>query len=339
MRFSVIIPHYDSTGELSKKMLNGLLQTLEDQDFDKKEYEVIIVDDLSPYSVEGIEKYTMNLNYLKLEKNEGVALARQVGIEHAKGDYVLFIDNDDNLYSKKTLSKLDLLLDDDTCVLSTGFLEDTNKDNQDGKRIFLPHLNDKTWMHGKVYKRDFLIKNEISFKPHLRYCEDAYFNNLAFSLAWDKAKFSNEITYIWYWNGNSITRRNDKEYNTKYFCDYIKATKTSLNNLKARKDERIDFVVLNIALQSLGYIYYYFQQKEFKSEKIRKSPSYKEAMEQFKAFYTQYEGIYDWINYDTFMEAMCKARLMQTQRQPILERQTFKQFIKSLGLKSHKCFD
>lgn len=339
MRFSVIIPHYDRLGDLSKKMKTGLLQMLENQDFNKNDYEVIIVDDLSPFSVEGLEEYTMDLTYLKLEKNEGVALARQIGIQHAKGDYVLFIDNDDNLFSKKTLSTMDLLLDKDTLVLATGFLEDTNQDNNDGKRIFLPHYNDKTWMHGKVYNRKFLIDNEISFKPHLRYCEDAYFNNLAFALAWDKVKFSNEITYVWSWNENSITRRNDKEYNTKYFCDYIKATKTSLNNLKARKDERIEFVVLNIALQSLGYIYYYFQQKEFRKESVRQSPSYKEAMEQFKAFYNQYEGIYDWVNYDTFVDAMMKARIMQTNRQPILERQTFKQFIKGLGLRSHKIFD
>ena len=339
MRFSVIIPHYDRLGDLSKKMKTGLLQMLENQDFNKNDYEVIIVDDLSPFSVEGLEEYTMDLTYLKLEKNEGVALARQIGIQHAKGDYVLFIDNDDNLFSKKTLSTMDLLLDKDTLVLETGFLEDTNQDNNDGKRIFLPHYNDKTWMHGKVYNRKFLIDNEISFKPHLRYCEDAYFNNLAFALAWDKVKFSNEITYVWSWNENSITRRNDKEYNTKYFCDYIKATKTSLNNLKARKDERIEFVVLNIALQSLGYIYYYFQQKEFRKESVRQSPSYKEAMEQFKAFYNQYEGIYDWVNYDTFVDAMMKARIMQTNRQPILERQTFKQFIKGLGLRSHKIFD
>lgn len=341
MRFSVIIPHYDSTGELSKKMRTGLLQALENQDFNKKDYEVIIVDDLSPFSVDGIEEYTMDLKYLKLEKNMGVAMARQIGIEHAKGDYVLFIDNDDNLFSKKTLSTLDLLLDDDTFVLSTGFLEDTNKDNNEGKRIFLPHFNDKTWMHGKIYNRKFLIDNEISFKPHLRYCEDAYFNNLAFSLAWDKVKFSKDITYIWNWNENSITRRNDKEYNTKYFCDYIKATKTSLNNLKTRKkdQEKLNFVVMSIALQSMGYIYYYFQQKEFRSEKVRQSPSFKEAMEQFKAFYMQYEGIYDFINYDTFLDCMAKARIMQTNRQPILERQTFKQFIKGLGLKSHKVFD
>lgn len=337
MRFSVIIPHYDKTGDLSKNM--RLLQTLENQDFNKKDYEVIIIDDFSPFSVEGIENYTMDLKYLKLEKNVGVALARQVGIEQAKGDYVLFIDNDDDLFSVKTLSKLDLLLDDDTLILSTGFLEDTNKDNNEGKRIFLPHYNDKTWMHGKVYKREFLIKNEISFKPHLRYCEDAYFNNLAFALAWDKVKYSKEITYVWRWNDNSITRRNDKEYNTKYFCDYIKATKTSLNNLKARKDERIEFVILNIALQSLGYIYYYFQQKCFKSEAIKKSPSYKEAMEQFRAFYTQYEGIYDFINDITFIDAMNKARAMQCDREPIIERQTYKQFIKGLGLKSHKVFD
>lgn len=339
MKLSVIIPHCDKIGKLSKEMQNGLLQTLENQDFNKQDYEVIIVDDLSPYKVEGIEKFDMNLTYLQLEKNVGVALARQVGIEHAKGDYVMFIDNDDDLFSKKTLSDLVKELEEDTKILVSGFLEDTNQNNADKKRIFIPHFNDKTWMHGKVYNRKFLIDNEITFKPHLRYCEDAYFNNIAFALAWDKIKFIKTISYVWKWNENSITRNNNKEYNTKYFCDYIKACKTSLNNLKSRKDERLDFAVLNNALQSIGYIYYYLQQGEFKKEAVRKSPSYKEIIEQFKAFYNQYEGIYDWINEKTFIEAMNTARNMQNERNLILERQTFKQFIKGLGLKSHKVFD
>jgi len=339
MKLSVIIPHYDSVGELSKTMQNGLLQTLENQNFNKADYEVIIVDDLSPNKVEGIEQFKMNLTYLQLEKNMGVALARQVGIQHATGDYVMFIDNDDDLFSKKTLSDLYSELSKDTMILVSGFLEDTNKDNEENKRIFIPHFNDKTWMHGKVYNRKFLIDNEISFKPHLRYCEDAYFNNLAFALAWDKVKFIKNISYIWKWNNNSITRNNNKEYNTRYFCDYIKAVRTSLNNLKARKDERLDFCILNNALQSIGYIYYYLQQGDFKKEAVRKAPAYREIIEQFKAFYNQYEGIYDWINEKTFIEAMNNARNMQNERNLILERQTFKQFIKGLGLKSHKIFD
>ena len=40
-----------------------------------------------------------------------------------------------------------------------------------------------------------------------------------------------------------------------------------------------------------------------------------------------------------FIDAMNKARAMQCDREPIIERQTYKQFIKGLGLKSHKVFD
>ena len=339
MKLSVIIPHYDSTGELSKTMKNGLLQTLENQTLSKNDFEVLIVDDLSPFSVEGLDNTALDLKYLKLEKNVGVALARQIGIEHAKGDYVLFIDNDDNLFSKDSLKTMVDALDPDTLILSSGFLEETNTKGASGKTIYLPHTKDKTWMHGKVYNRKFLMDKEISFKPHLRYCEDAYFNNIAFALSWDKTKFINDMTYIWKWNDNSITRKNDKEFNTKYFCDYIKACKTSLNNLKARNDDRLYFVVISLAMQSIGYSYYFLQQREFKKEAIKKAPSYKETIEQFKAFYKQYEGLYDVVNEQSFYEAMNSARQLQCSKALIVERQTFKQFIKGLGLKSHKVFD
>ena len=339
MKLSVIIPFYDAVGSIAKTIRKGLLQTLENQTLCKSEYEVLIVDDLSPFSVEGYEDLTLDLKYLKLEKNMGVALARQVGIEQAKGDYVMFIDNDDDLFSKETLEKMINALDKDTMILSTAFLEETNQKGKSGKTIYLPHTNDKTWMHGKLYNRQFLIDNEISFKPHLRYCEDAYFNNIAFALAWGKAKFINEITYYWKWNENSITRRNDKEFNTKYFCDYIKATKTSLNNLKARENEKLQFVVINLAMQSIGYAYYFLQQREFRKEAIRKTPYYAKTIEEFKSFYTQYEGLYDIISENSFIEAMNTARNLQCSKQLIVERQTFKQFIKSLGLRSHKVFD
>ena len=341
MKLSVIIPFYDAVGSIAKTIRKGLLQTLENQTLSKNEFEVLIVDDLSPFSVEGYEDLTLDLKYLKLEKNMGVALARQIGIEQAKGEYVMFIDNDDDLFAKDTLETMIKALDKDTLILSTGFLEETNIKGASGKTIYLPHTNDKTWMHGKLYNRQFLIDKEISFKPHLRYCEDAYFNNIAFALAWDKVKFIKDITYYWKWNENSITRRNDKEFNTKYFCDYIKATKTSLNNLKARteNDEKLQFLVINLAMQSIGYSYYFLQQRDFRKEASRKTPIYAKTIEEFKAFYNQYEGIFDVITENSFIEAMNTARNLQCSKNLILERQTFKQFIKSLGLRSHKVFD
>ena len=339
MKLSVIIPFYDAIGNIAKTIRKGLLQTLENQTLSKNEFEVLIVDDLSPFSVEGIEDLTLDLKVIKLEKNMGVALARQVGISQAKGDYITFIDNDDDLFSKDTLKVMLDNMDPSVKVLSTTILEDTGQTNEKGKRVWLPHTNDKTWMHGKVYDRKFLIDNGIMFKPHLHYCEDAYFNNLAFALAFDKVKFIKETTYLWKWNENSITRRNNQEFNTKYFCDYIKASKTSLNNLKSRNDDRLFFCVVNLAVQSLGYSYYFFQKRDFRKEASRKTPYYKEAIEQFKSFYNQYEGMYDIIGDDLFIQNMNIARNLQSQSAMFIERQTFKQFIKSLGLRSHKVFD
>ena len=68
MKLSVIIPFYDAVGSIAKTIRKGLLQTLENQTLSKNEFEVLIVDDLSPFSVEGYEDLTLDLKYLKLEK-------------------------------------------------------------------------------------------------------------------------------------------------------------------------------------------------------------------------------------------------------------------------------
>ena len=98
-------------------------------------------------------------------------------------------------------------------------------------------------------------------------------------------------------------------------------------------------MVINLALQSIGYSYYFLQQREFRKEATRKTPYYAKTIEEFKSFYTQYEGLFDIISENSFIEAMNTARNLQCSKQLILERQTFKQFIKSLGLRSHKVFD
>ena len=149
MKLSVIIPFYDAVGSIAKTIRKGLLQTLENQTLSKSEYEVLIVDDLSPFSVEGYEDLTLDLKYLKLEKNMGVALARQVGIEQAKGEYVMFIDNDDDLFAKDTLEKMIKALDKDTMILSTAFLEETNQKGASGKTIYLPCIHVLSFVCGK----------------------------------------------------------------------------------------------------------------------------------------------------------------------------------------------
>ena len=91
MKYSIIVPVYN-TGKYLKKCLSSLVN----QDFN--DYEIIIVNDGSTDNSSDIcrafaTKYT-NINYIDII-NEGVVIARQVGVEAAKGEYVLFVDSDD----------------------------------------------------------------------------------------------------------------------------------------------------------------------------------------------------------------------------------------------------
>lgn len=95
MRFSVIIPNYNS-----EKWIKKLLDSIYEQTY--KDYEVIIVDDISiDGSVEIIKSYIAEKDlhdkftlYTTEEKlwNGG---ARNAGVREARGDYILFADCDD----------------------------------------------------------------------------------------------------------------------------------------------------------------------------------------------------------------------------------------------------
>lgn len=64
-----------------------------------KDVEIVLVDDCSTdNSAEIIKKYVsvhLNVVYLKLEKNQGAAVARNTALNAAKGRYVAFLDSDD----------------------------------------------------------------------------------------------------------------------------------------------------------------------------------------------------------------------------------------------------
>ena len=99
IKFSVIMPTY-GVGDY----IGDALGCLQMQTYDN--FEVIIVDDCSPDSSGDIARGYMERDdrfyYVKHETNQGVSAARNTGIEHATGDYILFLDPDD-LYERNLL--------------------------------------------------------------------------------------------------------------------------------------------------------------------------------------------------------------------------------------------
>lgn len=91
--FSVIIPTFNRFEKLVK-----VLQSLENQLFSKKEFEVIVVNDGSTQlEYENMialkNKYSFELVYL-IQNNKGAATARNMGIDNSNGEYILFLGDD-----------------------------------------------------------------------------------------------------------------------------------------------------------------------------------------------------------------------------------------------------
>jgi len=95
MKVSVVIPTYYRADDLSE-LLNGLLrQTV-------KPFEVIIVDDTPNNSISALcEEYrTMfgslgsKLTYIRNPRERSLTVSRNLGVKHARGEFIMFFDSD-----------------------------------------------------------------------------------------------------------------------------------------------------------------------------------------------------------------------------------------------------
>lgn len=124
---SVVIPVYNV-----EKYLTQCIESILNQSY--KDYEIILVDDGSTDNssiiCDSYEKYS-NITVVH-KNNEGLGYARNTGIKHAKGEYVMFVDSDDYLRTD-TLEKLFNDLSNnksDTCI--GGYTRVSN----DGEELF-----------------------------------------------------------------------------------------------------------------------------------------------------------------------------------------------------------
>ena len=203
---AVIIPVYNN-GDLLEKALTSLtIQT-------NKKFLTMVVDDCSTEDLSPIInkfKDKLFLSYNKLKENKGPGGARQYGLNllykqneksDAKFEYVTFLDSDDLLYPRATEMFYKEAIKQNVDILVSNITADEKGTN--GYIIF-PEQN-ITWLHGKVYRVNYLKDNNIYFPEHI-YNEDGYFNQLAF--AWTSNIYKlDETFYFWRANQNSLTRK------------------------------------------------------------------------------------------------------------------------------------
>ncbi|GAA0455700.1 glycosyltransferase [Halococcus dombrowskii] len=93
---SVIIPTYNRSDLLPRAIDSVLKQTVDD-------FELIIVDDCSEDNTsEVVKRYNdKKIKFISHSKNQGGSAARNTGIKHADGDYIAFLDSDDEWMPRK----------------------------------------------------------------------------------------------------------------------------------------------------------------------------------------------------------------------------------------------
>lgn len=241
----IIIPCYNS-----HNTIRDTLDSIKNQE-NVSLVNVYLIDDCSDkdYSEE-IKLYNsyFPIKQIRLDNNSGPGIARRVGLKESNSEFVTFIDSDDCLYANDSLKILyDSITNGDYDLVISRTIEETPKG-------MIERDTNTIWLHGKLYRRSFLDKYDITFNDS-RSNEDNGFNQLICLLK-AKIKYVFKITYIWKYNNNSITRSNNYSYDYLSIIGYAYNIYWALDNALKYDYDKNKFS--NLAYTSLVSLYYYY---------------------------------------------------------------------------------
>lgn len=255
--FSIIIPIYNV-----EKYLSQCLDSIVHQSF--KNYELILVNDGSKdKSLQICLDYKKTNARIQLidQLNGGPSSARNNGLNHAKGQYIMFIDSDDWI-APNTLQILYEQSLDECPLIYYGFCAQfgggdsistihgyRHSHNQQQYYSILYHTMENR-MHSfsygfpwnKIFRRDVIEKNSIRFDLRLRVKEDEVFTN-QFCTSVKEVKIIPYALYNYRMSfGNSISfcKRTPSEY--EHMADRLRETSRSLDDENIQKYQHQEYI-------------------------------------------------------------------------------------------------
>ncbi len=218
LTFSFIVPVYNVEQYLEQCIESVLRQTCPD-------FELILVDDGSTDSSGEIcDRYKAQDPRVHVvhKDNAGVSVARNVGMDHAKGKYICFIDSDDWIESdylekiQEEIADFDILFfgcvwhyeDDSVRSLCPSAVECRTNIGQGISRLLRNdmHVNYFGFTWNNVFRRDILYKFDIRFVEQLSVCEDEVFT-LAYSNHIRSLKVIPTPLYHYRWKEMGLTHK------------------------------------------------------------------------------------------------------------------------------------
>ncbi len=210
-KISVVIPIFNSEKYLHKCLDSIINQTLND-------IEIILIDDGSTdNSMNIIEQYGKkysNIKY-KSKKNEGQAIARNLGIEMSSGEFISFVDSDD--YIEKTMfEKLYLkAIGENADIVICDYIEEFKNKKIPRKSLYVDSDNlQKRYILSVAGPCSKIIKSDLFKQNNIRFLENSIYEDLAIIPA--LALYTNKIAYyeeaLYYY----VVRQNSTMQQVKY---------------------------------------------------------------------------------------------------------------------------
>ena len=209
IKLSFIIPVYNGEKYI-KRCLDKVLR------IDLKKEVIVINDGSQDQTLRLLEEYAEKITLINLDANYGVSHARNLGLERATGDYVAFIDVDDDFEVDMHIKLLNKMLRDNAeigiCrfdhVMPNGQIIKVEKlldfDNPPQSEVIKKYLLNR-FIHAvwtSVYQAE--LAKSIKFEEQIKLGEDRLYQLKALLKA-KKTCFVNEVLYHYVKNDSSAT--------------------------------------------------------------------------------------------------------------------------------------
>lgn len=317
-KIQFLVPQYKENEET----ISFLLDSIESQLYvDKNDVGVIICSDGGEYILDEkiFTKYSYDIEYV-ICKHRGVSATRNSALLLSDAEYVMFCDADDGFISNIGVYSLIRSMDlnpNSEMLSSKIFIED----RVEGMPEFIIGDHNNTFVHGKIFRREFLISNELYFDERLKIHEDSYFCNVINFFAKNKL-YNDNAFYCWRKNPNSVS--NQEYYFVKTMWRLLLTNNSLVSSMKAINIEssQISNTVVDVVLQ----IYCELQNPEWYLEE------HKEHLDRIYGVLYWYimENLeyYNALSEDKFKILLSNVRNGQHYR--CIEKFTIDQFIKNI---------
>ena len=329
---SILVPYYNEGEEVIKPLLDSIKFQ---QNIDFNEIEVVICkdgEDGKGLSQEFLDSYPYDIQY-HIEPKGGVSQMRNQAFNYSTGEYVAWCDCDDQYYhclalwfiKRETTTPMQVMINNVPTnvngfdALYSVFLEE-GRNPQTGETYFIDRKDGFQFVHGKVFKRSFIVNNNIHFFPECTIHEDNVLN-LQVQACTQNIKWCPVPFYLWKWRDNSVCRR-DPLYIKKTYPDLIKSSNYSLEWLTNKsKFDKAREVVASITLDA----YYTFCHPSWKTIETQE---YRDGAERYFAeYFKKWEYLWNECPDQVKMQISSGIRQREVIQGMEMETETLEQFL------------